>query len=211
MPGFDPTLDAAFTEYADLELRRHHLLQNSQEGSTEISDLEDRMNELWDKLDEVQQRSLKGIGSDLNWIRRSGAAPPKGRKSPQDVAETELRALTKAMRARDWHATLHYLRLCSPCFQAVSLARERSVAYEAIGLMDLARVFCKYAANAANAEIGGEWMTHRIPNAVFSGLALEQASVHAMVSWEGQGVRPTASAVVAEDQRLRGIEYRAAA
>ena len=66
MPEFTPAIDAVFREYADLELRRHHLLLGGKEDSPEIAAAEDRMDELWTKLDDVQRRSLSGMASDLN-------------------------------------------------------------------------------------------------------------------------------------------------
>src|SRR5437867_4024333 len=133
MSDFDPTIDAAFREYADLELRRHHLILEGKENSLEIADAEVRMDELWAKLDGVQRRSVSGMASDLNWVRRDGQPPPKGRQTPEEVTAAERQELSAAMELREWHRVLHYLRLCAPTFQAALLARERGIAYAAIG------------------------------------------------------------------------------
>ncbi len=145
MSDFDPTIDAAFLEYADLELRCHHLLLDGKEDSLEIGEAEDRLEKLWTQLDDVQQRSLRGMASDLSWIRRKGEPPPKGRKTPEEVAATEQEELLAAIKSKEWHRILHYLRLCAPTFQAASLARERAIAYDAIGFPDYARVFAAQA------------------------------------------------------------------
>jgi tetratricopeptide (TPR) repeat protein len=156
MSSFDPTIDAAFRESADLELRCHYLLLEGQEHAPEILAAEDRMTVLWEKLDEVQRRSLNGMGSDLNWIRRQCEPPPKGRKEPKEVTATEQQELVAAIGSKDWHKTLHYLRLCAPMFPIVTLAYLRGRAYEAIGLSSYASVFYGQAADLdpANADIG---------------------------------------------------------
>ena len=101
MPLFQPTIDAAFREYAELELRCHYLLLDGKENAPETVTAEDRMEQLWEKLDEVQHRSLSDMGSDLNWVRRKGEPPPKGRKLPEEVAETDQKELVAAIGAKD--------------------------------------------------------------------------------------------------------------
>src|SRR6266542_212155 len=160
MTEFDPTVDAAFREYADLELRRHHLLLDGKEDSVEIAEAEDRMDNLWTKLDDVQRRSLSGMASDLNWIRRKGKPPPKGRKTPEEVEATEQQELSAAIKLREWHRILHYLRLCAPTFQSALLAREREIAYDAIGFPEYARVFAAKAVEFA----GTIAVVARLPN-----------------------------------------------
>lgn len=137
----DPKADAGFVEYADSCLRHHQLLMEGKEASPEIAEIEDRMEELWLQLDEIQRQSLNGISSDLNWIRREGEPPPRGRTSPTEVCLHDQEELSAAMKSKDWHRVLHYLRLCAPAFESASLARERSVAYEFIGLPSYAKLF----------------------------------------------------------------------
>ena len=96
MDQFDPTIDAAFLEYADLELRCHRLLSAGKDDSVEMADAEDRMEKLWAKLDEVQKRSLRGMASDLGWVRVKGTSPPKGRKTPDEISQTERQELATA-------------------------------------------------------------------------------------------------------------------
>jgi hypothetical protein len=151
MDQFDPTIDAAFLEYADLELRCHCLLSAGKEDSVEMADAEDRMEKLWAKLDEVQKRSLRGMASDLGWVRVKGTSPPKGRKTPDEISQTERQELATARGRKDWHRILHFLRLCAPDFSTVALARERGLAYRAIGFSEYAQVFDAQATEFAGA------------------------------------------------------------
>src|SRR5437762_3383480 len=97
MSSFDPTMDAVFRESAELELRCHYLLLEGKENTTESLAAEGRMTVLWEKLDDVQRRSLNGMGSDLNWVRRKGEPPPKGRKGPEEVTAAEQQELVAAI------------------------------------------------------------------------------------------------------------------
>ena len=147
MPSFDPTMDAAFRVSAELELRCHYLLLAGEENSPEILVAEGRMTVLWEKLDEVQRRSLNGMGSDLNWVRRKGEPPPKGRKGPEEVTDAEQQELAAAMSLKEWHKVLHFLRVCAPIFSIVKLAELRGRAYEELGLRVYASVFYGMAAD----------------------------------------------------------------
>src|SRR5260370_20240212 len=113
MRTFDSVIDAASREYAELQLRRHNLLQEGKENTPEASAIEDRMDVLWGKLDEDQRRNLNGMASDLNWVRRNGDPPPKGPKSPEEVAATEREKLVAAMESKEWHGLLPQLRVCA--------------------------------------------------------------------------------------------------
>src|SRR4051812_15730714 len=106
MSSFDPIIDAVFREFADLELRRHFLLLEGKENTPETEAAEERMEQLWEKLDDVQRRSLKEMASDLNWVRRKGEPPPRGKKEAEDVTETELQELLAAIEAKNWHEVL---------------------------------------------------------------------------------------------------------
>ena len=153
MSSFNPTIDAAFREYAELELRCHYLLLEENENAPEMLAAEDRMTALWEQLDEVQRRSLNGMGSDLNWVRRKGEPPPSGRKKPEDVTATEQQEWATATRLKEGHKTLHYLRLCAPIIPIEKLAYFRGRAYEDIGLLSHARVFYEFATDLANVDM----------------------------------------------------------
>lgn len=132
-----PTIDLRFRNYVELQLRRHALLARGVEDGPEIAEVEDRLEEIWDRLDETQRQGVKGIGSDLNWVRRNGSAPPRGR-SAETVTEAELASLADAESRRDWPAVLHYLRECAPVLSTEELARRRVAAYSGAGLGECA-------------------------------------------------------------------------
>lgn len=120
-------------------MRRHRLLADETGDSAEIDALEDRMTALWEKLDESQRQSLNGLGSDLNWARRHGAAAPKARKA-EEVSETDRANLAAAEAAQDPHAILHWLRVCSPALELKDLAQRRRRAYTWAGLPQVADI-----------------------------------------------------------------------
>jgi hypothetical protein len=206
----DPMIDAVFREYADLALRRHHLLSEGKRDSGEVSDAEERMDTLWPKLDQPQRRCLKGMVSDLNWIRRKAELPPKGRKSPSEVSTHEQQELSAAIKAKDWHRILHYLRLCAPFFHAASLARERGIAYEAIGLPGYARVFSEKAVEFALTFAQGHailWANHA---GVVDAPAVASAPKNAVLVWEANGVNVTARTATGE-HLVGAVEYQTCA
>jgi hypothetical protein len=140
MAHLNPTVDATYRSFADLLLRRHRLLVEGNSDSPELDELEDDLTALWEKLDENQRQSLNGMGSDLNWARRRGAAAPKARKA-EDVSEADRANLATAEAARDPHAVLHWLRACSSALEFKDLAQRRRRAYAAAGLPQVADIF----------------------------------------------------------------------
>ena len=155
MSPFDPTIDTNFREYADLQLRRHGLLMSGREQGPEFDQIEDRMTELWEKFDAAQRQSENGMGSDLNWIRRKGQPPPKGRKA-EEVTPSERQELLAARMLNEWHGFLHYMRICASTIPAVNLAYLRGNAYDAIGFPTYAITFYELAAelDPTNPAIG---------------------------------------------------------
>lgn len=141
MDEFTPTMNEEFRMYAGLRLRRHYLLLDEEDDSQEIAVVEEQMEALWEHFDAIQLQSLSGMGSDLNWIRRNCEPPPNGRKTPEDVSALDRQELEVAMKSKDWHRILHYMRLCAPSFRPASVARERGITYAAIGLPKYASVF----------------------------------------------------------------------
>jgi len=103
--------------------------------------LEDRIDELWATLDDVQRRSLSGMASDLNWIRRKGEPPPNGRKLAEQITTVEQRQLADAVKAKDWHQILHCLRLCGPTVPRFRWHIGALWPYQALGLADYAVLF----------------------------------------------------------------------
>jgi len=144
MNHINPTIDTRFRNYVELQLRRHLLLAEGKEDGPEIAEVEDSLGEIWDQLDEAQRQGVKGVGSDLNWVRRKGGAPPKG-KAPTEITPNDKRGLDEARTAKDWHRTLLYLRICSPILTTEELASLRADAYAAIGLSDIEKTFREFA------------------------------------------------------------------
>jgi hypothetical protein len=135
-----PTVDAGYRNYAELLLRRHQFLSEGQEEGPEMEEIEEDLSRMWETLSEAQQRSLNGMGSDLNWVRRGGAPPPRGR--PADaVSEEDRRRLSDAESRGDWHVVLHSLRVCASVLAVEDLARRRAAAYAGLGFQSYAEAF----------------------------------------------------------------------
>jgi hypothetical protein len=145
MNPFTPTIDERYRQYAELLVRHHQLLSEGKEDADETSAVEDDMSELWERLDDRQRSSLSGLGSDLNWLRREGAPPPRARKS-EDVTAADLEGLTKASQSLDWHGVLHFLRVCAPKMATLELASARTLAWERAGLPHIGKVFDAFRA-----------------------------------------------------------------
>lgn len=141
-------IDETYRAYALLLLRRHHLLLRGQEESDEAEQIESRLSDLWEKLDEPQRRSLRGISSDLNWVRRRGLPAPKGRR-PEDVSEKDLIERTRLDEAQDWHSLLDKLRDCSPLEPPADLAYWRAKCYDMLRLPQVAAPFVDLAVELA--------------------------------------------------------------
>ncbi len=140
MDTFAPTVNEVYREYADLLLRHHRRLAEGEPTADETIEVEDEMTELWEQLDPIQRKSLSGLGSDLNWVRRGGLAAPLAPK-PEDVTTEAWKALDEASNASNWHTLLHQLRLCGPAIPANDLARLRAEIWSKLGEPQIARVF----------------------------------------------------------------------
>jgi len=143
-----PTIDPLYLDYALLQLRRHYLLIDGKDDD-EMEQVEEELTALWENLSEAQRQSLNGMGSDLNWIRRGGELSSKGPTST-DVSEQDVADLDRAELTRDWHAILHYLRICAPILLPESVAHIRATCYHELGLDLVAKVFDNFAATIPN-------------------------------------------------------------
>ncbi len=151
MPIPDAVIDVTFRNYAELLLRHYHLLLAGKEDDPETDSVEDLLSSVWEKLNEAQRRSLNGMASDLNWVRRGGTPPPKGRR-PEEVAEEDKRLLTEAEAGKNWLAVLHYLRMCAPVLETDDLAQRRAAAYAGLGLPAYAEV-CRSLASTSDKTV----------------------------------------------------------
>jgi hypothetical protein len=140
MDAYAPVVNEVYREYADRLLRHHHLLAEGEESSDEAIRVEDEMTELWDRLDPVQRKSLSGLGSDLNWVRRGGRLAPLAPR-PEDISPGDWEALHAASAASNWHTFLHQLRLCGALIPVNELARLRAETWSTLGEPRIARVF----------------------------------------------------------------------
>jgi hypothetical protein len=145
MSATAPIVDDRYRRYAELLLQHHRLLSEGRDEATETEAVEEEMTGLWERMDDAQRRSLSGLGSDLNWVRRGCRPPPKGRQSAEVTAQ-ELQALAEAQGENDWHGLLHWLRLCAPRTSPARLASLRASAWAALQFPQLARLFSDLAA-----------------------------------------------------------------
>ena len=145
MGPYNPTVDDLYRRYVDLLLRHHHLLSECRDEDSEFESVEEEMTQLWNRLDETQRRSLSGLGSDLNWVRRGRQLAPRCRR-PEEVTHHEFQALVKARDSSDWHGLLHHLRLCAPKATLFQLAYLRASAWASFEIPQVASVFYDVAA-----------------------------------------------------------------
>jgi hypothetical protein len=158
MYQFTPTITDQYRRYVDL-LRRHHHLLCERASDEVLEPIEDEMTQLWGGLDAAQQRSLSGLSSDLNWLARDGRSTPKGR-SAEGVTADELRELSEARDRNDWHAVLHYLRLCAAKVPSFDVATLRTTAWQAVGFPQVSELFGAFAARLERKKAGSGVMAH---------------------------------------------------
>ena len=147
------TNDRNFRAYLQARLRHHALLSGGKDNDVQVEVIEDRMSALWPKLDEAQQREIRGISSDLNWLHRGYTPPPKGRRK-EDVTRRDVEECQRLNEAahedKDAHLPLlHALRACAPALDngLVALCRARS--YVGMELPELSEPFLKAAIDLA--------------------------------------------------------------
>jgi hypothetical protein len=143
MDTFAPTVNDRYKEYADLLLEHHRRLAEGEETADEMIRVEDEMTELWEQLDPIQRKSLSGLGSDLNWVRRGGTPAPLAPR-PEDVSPEALKSLDETRNASNWHTLLHQLRLCGSAIPASDLARLRAETWSKLGEPQIAGVFLEF-------------------------------------------------------------------
>jgi len=144
MTDFTPIVDDSYRRYAELLLEHHqHLTAGRADGCLEA--VEEEMTQLWGGLDGIQQRSLSGLSSDLNWLRRGGQVAPRA-KSAVAVTPDDLSELQDARARNDWNKVLHCLRHCSAKLPAFDVAFLRATAWQALGFSQVAGAFRSFAA-----------------------------------------------------------------
>jgi len=147
----------------------------------QADELEEQLSVLWEGMDDTQRSSLNGIASDLNWLRRRGVPPPKGRTA-SEVTESQLRELRAAQDAEDWHAILHHLRVCAAALPQDLLAYNRAMCYVKLDFPQIAAAFTDLTSELSRGN--GQNLT---PCLVFARLPAPQAR-----SWGPATVRAKA-------------------
>jgi tetratricopeptide (TPR) repeat protein len=141
-------MDPNFRAYAMALLRHHDLLSEGKENDIQLEAVEDRMSALWDKLDARQRDELRGISSDLNWLRRGYLPAPKGRRS-EDVTQAELDVFQAQSEAGIPRPLLHAVRACAPALENGLVALCRARCYVGLGLPEVSEPFLKAAVDLA--------------------------------------------------------------
>jgi tetratricopeptide (TPR) repeat protein len=134
--------DENFDAYTGELLRHHYLLSEGKEAIAEAEQAEERLSTLWVKLDDTQRQQLRGVSSDLNWIRRGFVPPPKGRKR-EDVTPEELREFYRLNENQDYFEMLPALRVCAAAVPPVFVAFVRATCYSHLDLRAVSEPFLR--------------------------------------------------------------------
>lgn len=139
--------DRTFRAYVQALLRHHALLSEGKDNGAQVEVVEDRMSALWPQLDEGLQREIRGISSDLNWLRRGYTPPPKGRRK-EDVTWAELEEFQRLNEAAHVDKSallplLHAVRACASALEDGLVALCRARCYVGLELPELSEPFLK--------------------------------------------------------------------
>ena len=144
MKNYAPELNNAYLEYVQHLLQYHSANLREDKDTPAAEELEEKMIALWGGMDDVQRKSLGGIGSDLIWIRSKAALPPRGRRL-EEITEFDEYMLREATKSNDFHAILHHLRVCAAAISPENLALTRAESYRRAGLPELGAIFFDFA------------------------------------------------------------------
>jgi hypothetical protein len=130
------------------------LIEDKGDGD-EADEIEARLAVLWEGMDDTQRRTLNGMAADLNWLRRRGAPPPRGRAA-SEVTEAALRELQAAQDAQNRYAVLHHLRVCAPAVPQDLLAYGGATCYHKLNFRQIATAFADMAVELGrgNSRVG---------------------------------------------------------
>ena len=101
------------------------------------------MTELWDRLDAIQQKSLSGLGSDLNSVRRGGISAPLGPRLG-DVSTEDRRVLDEARDSFRLASVAAPSSRLWPSLSTIDLAQLRAEIWSILGPPQIAGVFHKF-------------------------------------------------------------------
>lgn len=147
------TADPNFRAYALALVRYHDLLSEGQDDDLRIETVEESMTALWGALNDEQRCELRGISSDLNWIRRGCLAAPKARLK-EEISQAELEAFGTHLETASPLTLLQAVRTCSAALEPELIADCRVRCYAALGLPEVAQRFLQALAglNSKRAE-----------------------------------------------------------
>ena len=132
-------IDENFKAYARALMRHHYLLEVGKGDDAEAERTEELLSALWGNLNDTQRLQLRGLSSDLNWLRRKYAPPPKGRKR-KDVTPEELREFYRLNETQDLLRLLPALRVCASAVPPVFVARQIQVVFQSRLLVEVAEI-----------------------------------------------------------------------
>ncbi|MGL4551982.1 MAG: tetratricopeptide repeat protein [Gemmataceae bacterium] len=144
-------IDGNFTAYAKALVRHHALIEEGKGDGPEAEKAEETLSALWDRLTDSQRVQLRGLSSDLNWLRRKYAPPPRGRKR-EDVTPEELREFYRLNEAQDYLRMLPALRVCASAVPPVYVAFVRATCYSRLGLPPAAILFLRAVIDSGGKE-----------------------------------------------------------
>lgn len=130
----------AFRRHVDILVRLHHAWHDRSVAEA----IREEMDGLWDELSEEEEAQVRGVASDLNWVRRGPA--PRGPKL-EDVSQEDLvRFQQVARRGELGSEELRLMRRCLPRLPASMVAYRRGRIWAHHGCFALAHIFYERAA-----------------------------------------------------------------
>jgi len=139
-----PAITDYLEAYAETLLRHHLLVSDGKEENPKLEEVEDQLGRQWENLDKAQQEQMRGLSSDLNWIRRGYAQAPKA-KAREQVAPDELREFYQLNEVQDFARMLPALRVCAAAVPPVFVAYVRGICYGRLGLQTISNLFLRAA------------------------------------------------------------------
>ena len=156
--------------YALTLLRHHYLLVRNAAEEGQIEKVEDLLATQWQQLSVSEQAHAKGLSSDLNWLLRDFAPPPRGRKK-EDVTQDELNEFEHLISKRDPLPLLESIRRCAPALANGAIAIGRAHAYTNLGLPEVAAPFLAASVDLLKASVPSRaafvMLVHESPSAAF--------------------------------------------
>lgn len=136
----------SYREYVDSSRQLHALFLLNLEDSPEADTIREQMDVLWEALDEAQREIVRGIASDLRWIRRGNAG---NKRTKEEAFAEDFPALLCAKNTDNWRDLLKYLRRCAPYLPSAKISYLRGKAWDMFGDYETAQLFFRHARKLA--------------------------------------------------------------